>query len=547
MVYNKNELSHLVSVGSEDYNDEDKNQQHAQLQQLTRWKTISLFLLFTLITTCGMTLLNGQEGALRNQKRGKCMFCHLQSQPTLYEDKSYTILVGKNENRAAIKNDRVGNINKNNKEEDATATVIPMTITYNYELYDGQLLFTDKESELIPNLEFDYAIVGMNGIRNVNRDTGKLVSLDEVYFHHLTFNPMNMLGAEVLTRDASNPYLKFPEGYGVHIRYEDSPDIHVNAHLLSNKNLAPIDGSMALAHKHCNECYYAPGKGSDCTPDVTGTFRCCGDSESCTISGEQCGCATNDDDNESSLLQDSNNNNNNKSKKKKVTRYQVQADILISREIDKFHRVDQWAFAAPACFTTLNGKASFNEYALDNYCHDTQLGAEGSIFHQIEEQEDDQPYVETRISSIAPTSGRIVWAQSHMHTGGVNATLRLNGDIICSTGTTYGTDIDEQTNTLNEQNHLIKIDSCYDTPIFKDGGIQFKEGDVLTTESIYNGSINDERFVGYGAAGEHKNVMSMFFLGVVFDGNTKYAREKRTSFNGFGDIAYSFGAQESSP
>jgi len=551
MVYNKNELSHLVSVGSEDYNDEDKNQQHAQLQQLTRWKTISLFLLFTLITTCGMTLLNGQEGALRNQKRGKCMFCHLQSQPTLYEDKSYNILVGKNENNAAMKNDRVGNINinNNNKEEDATATVIPMTITYNYELYDGQLLFTDKESELIPNLEFDYAIVGMNGIRNVNRDTGKLVSLDEVYFHHLTFNPLNMLGAEVLTRDASDPYLKFPdELYGLHIRYKDTPNIHVNAHLLSNKNLAPIDGSMALAHKHCNECYYAQGKGGDCTPDVTGTFRCCGDSESCTISGEQCGCATNDDDNESSLLQDSNNNNNNnKSKKKKVTRYQVQADILISREIDKFHRVDQWAFAAPACFTTLNGKASFNEYALDNYCHDTQLGAEGSIFHQIEEQEDDQPYVETRISSIAPTSGKIVWAQSHMHTGGVNATLRLNGDIICSAGTTYGTDIDEQTNTLNEQNHLIKIDSCYDTPIFKDGGIQFKEGDVLTTESIYNGSINDERFVGYGAAGEHKNVMSMFFLGVVFDGNTKYAREKRTSFNGFGDIAYSFGAHESSP
>eukprot|EP00751_Fragilariopsis_kerguelensis_P017881 CAMPEP_0170841298 /NCGR_PEP_ID=MMETSP0734-20130129/5094_1 /TAXON_ID=186038 /ORGANISM="Fragilariopsis kerguelensis, Strain L26-C5" /LENGTH=534 /DNA_ID=CAMNT_0011209279 /DNA_START=174 /DNA_END=1778 /DNA_ORIENTATION=- len=532
MAYNKNELSHLVSDGLEDYNDEDKNQQHAQLQQLTRWKTISLFLLFTLILTYGMALLDGQEGALRNKKHGNCMFCHLQSQPTLHEDKSYNILV-------------LGN---NNDKEDTAATVVPMTITYNYELYDGQLLFTNPESELIPNLEFDYAIVGMNGIRNINRDTGKLVSLDEVYFHHFTFFPLNMVGAEVLTRDASDPYVKFPEGYALHVFYEDSPTIKINAHLLSNKNLAPIDGSMALAHKHCNECYYAPGKGSDCTPAFEGTFKCCGDSESCTISGGLCGCATNDDDNESSLLQHSNNNNNNDmSKKKKVTRYQVQADILISRDIGKFHRVDQWTFAAPACFKNLDGKASFNEYALDNYCNDTKLGTEGSLFHQIEEQEDDQPYVETRISSIAPTSGKIVWAQSHLHTGGVNATLRLNGDIICSTGTTYGTGIDKQSNIFNEQNHLIKIDSCYDTPIFKDGGIEFKEGDVLTTESIYNGSINDERFVGYRAAGEHKNVMSMFFLGVVFDGNTRYAKEKRTSFNGFGDITYSFGLQESSP
>ena len=115
------------------------------------------------------------------------MFCHLQSQPTLYEDQSYSMLVQNNKHHAM--HDRVGN---SNKDED-TATVTPMTITYNYELYDGQLLFTDAESELIPNLDFDYAIVGMNGIRNINRDTGKLVSLDEVYFHHFTFFPLNMV------------------------------------------------------------------------------------------------------------------------------------------------------------------------------------------------------------------------------------------------------------------------------------------------------------------------------------------------------------------
>jgi len=455
------------------------------------------------------------------------MFCDLQSQPTLYEDKSYNMLVERNENDIDAS---VGNRNDGD-----SVTVTPMTITYNYELYDGQLLFTDAESELIPNLEFDYAILGMTGLRNVNRNTQELVSLDEVYFHHFTFFPLNMVGAEVLGRDESNPYVKFPDGYGLHVFYDESPDININAHLLSNKNLAPIDGSMALAHKHCNECYYAPGKGSDCVPEVTGTFKCCGDSKSCTVDGGECACATNN--NESSL-----HSNDVKGKKKNVTKYQVQVDVLISRDIEKFQRVDQWTFAAPACHVNLNGKGIFKEYTPDNYCFDTQTGTEGSIFHQIEEQNDDQPYVETKVSSIAPTSGKIVWAQSHLHTGAVNATLRLNGEIICSTGTKYGTGIDGKTNALNEQNHLIEIDSCYDTPIFKDRGINFKEGDILTAESIYNGSINDDRFVGYGAAGEHKNVMSMFLLGVVFDDDTKYAKEKHTSFSRFGDFVLEFQA-----
>merc|ERR1711966_350868 len=97
MVYNTSELSRLVSVGVEDNNDDNKNQQHAQqLQQLTRWKRLSVLLLCTLLITCGMALLNRQEGALRNKKRSTCMFCHLHSQPTLYEDQSYSMLVQNN-------------------------------------------------------------------------------------------------------------------------------------------------------------------------------------------------------------------------------------------------------------------------------------------------------------------------------------------------------------------------------------------------------------------------------------------------------------------
>lgn len=319
------------------------------------------------------------------------------------------------------------------------------------------------------------------------------------------------------------PVMRFPDGYALHVRVNEMPYIKTNAHLLSNKDLAPIDGSLARAHKECNECYYAPGKGSDCTLEVAGTFACCGDSFACTVGGEQCACATNGNTNIS-----------------QTTKYQLQVDFLISRDIEKFKRVDYWQFAAPACAVNLNGHAVFEKYPADNYCfNDTHslYDGGGSLFHQIIE-DDINPYVKTKISVVAPAGGNIVFAQGHFHTGGINATLLLDGDVICSAGAVYGTDSNEATNARNEQNHLVLIESCY-TEIGQTG-VRFDAGAVLTTESFYYGGTDDERFVGIGAAGEHKNVMSMFGVGVVFDGDADYLTKKRTSFahwNNFVPIA----------
>ena len=129
-----------------------------------------------------------------------------------------------------------------------------MTFTYNYELHNGQLLFTDPRSELIPNLPFDYAVLGLMSVQTINRETLENVSLDEVYVHHIVFPPLGMLGAEVLTADP----LVYPKGYGYHVIAKEKPNIVINAHLLSNKDLKPINGSLPLARKLCNECYYAP-------------------------------------------------------------------------------------------------------------------------------------------------------------------------------------------------------------------------------------------------------------------------------------------------
>ena len=113
----------------------------------------------------------------------------------------------------------------------------------------------------MPNIDFDYSVLGMTTVRNLHRDTNEPVSLDEVYLHHLTISPFNMVGAEVLNRREDSPYMSFPHGYALHVTAEDGPFIVTNAHLLSSVDLAPVNENLPMARKHCNECYYALNKG----------------------------------------------------------------------------------------------------------------------------------------------------------------------------------------------------------------------------------------------------------------------------------------------
>lgn len=465
------------------------------------WKAVTLVSIIFLVALGFYQKNDSNPSKWMLRKSPKCQFCH-QSPPKLHHDKSYT-----------IKN--VAGLSTGNSVSEEIV-VIPMTVTYEYELYDGQSLFTVASSELIPNLDFDYAVLGMSTARNINRQTGEPVSLDEVYVHHFSIPPINMIGAEVLTRNASMPYMKFPDGYALHVMVDETPHITTNAHLLSNKNLAPINGSLSRAHKECNECFYAPGKGSECTPEASGTFKCCGDSYVCTTGREECACATRTERDTS-----------------QTTKYRFEIDLLISKDISRFKRVDQWNFAAPACAVNLYGDSVFKQYAPGNFCSNITASQSlttggGSLFHTIPEN-NANPYLETKINVIAPAGGKLIWAQSHLHTGAINATLLINGKAVCASSAVYGTDSDETANARNEQNHLIQIGSCYDE--IEEGGIRFEEGDVFTTESIYYGGTDDEHMSAIEAAGEHKNVMSMFFTGIDFDGDSDFLTENRTSFN----------------
>ena len=111
----------------------------------------------------------------------------------------------------------------------------------------------DTATDKIPGFDFEYAQLVLSNVRNIHRETKEPVSLDEVYFHHFSLYPFGMTGAELLTYSEEMPYMKFADGYGFIVRKDR--DFHVNAHLLSNVDLEPIDGSLALAKKECNECY----------------------------------------------------------------------------------------------------------------------------------------------------------------------------------------------------------------------------------------------------------------------------------------------------
>jgi len=514
----------------------DRNQERiTQFSKILGVAFIALLVGFFAGTLCSDTpsLQQKSRNFRKHQHQSRCRFCD-QSLPKLHHDKSYTIQTnGSNANNA----------NENElAEETQTVTVVPMTISYDYELRDGEMIFTKSGHEVIPNFDFDFAVLELTSLRNVNRETGEEVSLDEVYVHHINVLPINMLGAEVGNRDEDDPYMRFPEGTAIHILADEYEYLHMNAHLLSNKNLAPIEGSIERAHKECNECFYAPGKGSNCTPEVSGTFLCCGDSLACTAKGEDCACAT----------------NNAASHKRYTTKYRMELELLISKDIDQFQRIDQWNFAAPACSINIFGDSILEDYPPDNFCARQRpkkgispMGYEspkvtsvlypggGSFFHQVPEN-NKNPYLKTSISVLAPTGGQLMWAQSHLHTGGINATLYKNGDVVCTTTAFHGSDPDSSSNAGNEQNHLVRIGSCYDQ---LPAPVRFEAGDVFITESYYYSGTNDERFSSVEAAGEHKNVMSMFLMGVILDGNSEFLTKKRTSFNLWNDFVHVAGLE----
>ena len=148
-----------------------------------------------------------------------------------------------------------------------------------------------------------YAILSFVG--SMVEGSNAQVPLDRVYTHHWIVeqsshtNELCKTGLNYIFgigAESRNSPAIFPEGHGYLIESEEVNKFGGNIHVLRTENLStdalgmvPVGKAGAAgAAKQCNECYYAVGKGKQCTLAQNGTFFCCGD----RCYDGSCGCPT---------------------------------------------------------------------------------------------------------------------------------------------------------------------------------------------------------------------------------------------------------------
>jgi len=266
--------------------------------------------------------------------------------------------------------------------------VVETTETYYSDpirLEAGHMIFTDIERTPLAMPEGAYFVTEFFG-DIVDADTHEPSPLDALYDHHwiaVADNHKNRLCPNYVEyvfgvgAESRNNPVSIPAGYG----YLVTPDTrwYANIHLLRTQGLA--GDNAAKAAKECNECYYAPGKG--CTPAQNGSFLCCGEGDFAGVSS----CPT---------------SANPPPPRDYVLRYTVR----YTRSLDALTPLQVGTFTAPAClpFYAVHRNDSHPEHRVDN---------------------------SMRIpASSGPIDVR--FAVGHLHTGGINISLTINGRVACT-------------------------------------------------------------------------------------------------------------------
>jgi len=251
------------------------------------------------------------------------------------------------------------------------------------------------------------------------------------------------IGAE----SRNNP-VNFPPGYGYIV--EAGAQWGANIHLLRTEHLA--GNNPYKAAKECNECYYGPNKGAQCTPAMNGTFSCCGEHDNkglafCDVlDGQQPPEET----------------------------YYLRYNVTYTKEIDSLIPLKVGVMSAPGC-------AAF---------YDVQRNDENKVDHQS-------------YSISLPKDLHLTMATGHMHTGAINVSMSVNDKLVCTSEPFYGT---EEGVVGNEKGYLVKISPCIDPA---SGGIDLKEGDVIRIDAHYYVGSDDDR-LNY-SDGTHLNVMAYMY------------------------------------
>lgn len=342
-------------------------------------------------------------------------------------------------------------------------------------LKPGQVVFTNPKKTPLKMPEDGSMIVGFVG--EVVDSNNQSMPLTFVYDHHwIAVDPSHQndlckgfenyvfgIGAE-----SRKTPTHFPGGYGYPMPAGDKWG--GNIHILHTQNLSTefsIDGSVEGAQKRCNECYYAPGKGSKCTPSQNGTFQCCGDK----CYDGSCSCPVVDGA---------------KDLPARVYYLRYTINYVAPSEAAQLKDVRIGVWTTPNCAAYYGVQAS-----------------------------DEEPESMSETTFTVPHSGEVVHAIGHLHTGAINVSMWLNGEFVCASYPTYGTEKDVPGNELG---HLVKMSICLDKDT-TGKTMKTVAGDNVTIRAFYYVGSNDTR-LGSAPAGTHLNVMAYMYT--VFDVGREY-------------------------
>lgn len=330
----------------------------------------------------------------------------------------------------------------------------------------GHMIFTNPDKTPLKMPSGEYAITYFIG-DIVNADTLQPVPLSEVYDHHwiaLSSNHVNQfckgsieytfgIGAE-----SRNSPVRFPPGFGYHV--PNGTHWSANIHLLRSEGLAGENPFKAT--KECNECYYSPGKGQGCTPEYNGTFNCCGEADAegkmrCAISPNP----------------------------PPARDYRLRYTFNYTEEVTKVRPVYVGTVAAPNCRVFYS--------ALRN---------------------DSQPIEHSGYRLTVPARMTVLLAVGHLHVGGINISLSINGQAVCTSFPTYGT---QPGVAGNEKGYLVRMSDCIDSST---GALELHKGDELAIDSHYFVGSDDSRLLY--SDGTHLNVMSYIYLGYYRPAESKH-------------------------
>ena len=326
----------------------------------------------------------------------------------------------------------------------------------------GHMIFTNPLHTPLKMPIGKYAILGFTG--DIVDENHEPVPLDSAYDHHwiakndVHRNQLCNKGLEYvfgIGAESRNNPVNFPAGFGYLV--ESGVTWGANVHLLRTEGLAGDNPHKAA--KECNECYYSPGKGAQCTPAQNGTFKCCGENDNAGISH----CPV---DPRAALPNRT---------------YHLRYSLNFTREVSKVTPLSVGVLSTPKC-------ATYYEVLRDNA-----------------KKIDTSTYEWT-----CPTDVDVHFAVGHQHTGAINISLSRNGEFVCASVARYGT---RPSVAGDEKGYLVEMSSCIDEST---GPLKLKKGDRLRLDALYYVGDDDDR-VAY-SDGTHLNVMSYLYVGYMLAG-----------------------------